>query len=135
MIDRDRIAALRAEEEAHFIAANPKSAEAAEDRETVRKRLLAAAGELQTTLSTLAENPEGAPAVHAAIRAHLRGSFGDALADGLRILYGGSVKADNAATLFSQADIDGGLIGGAALKAAMLTWTPTSVAATKVKAL
>ena len=38
--------------------------------------------------------------------------------DGMKILYGGSVKADNAATLFAQADIDGGLIGGASLKAA-----------------
>ena len=35
----------------------------------------------------------------------------------MKILYGGSVKADNAATLFAQADIDGGLIGGASLKA------------------
>ena len=38
--------------------------------------------------------------------------------DAMRILYGGSVKADNAASLFAQPDIDGGLIGGAALKAA-----------------
>ncbi len=36
----------------------------------------------------------------------------------MRILYGGSVKPDNAAQLFAQPDIDGGLIGGAALKAA-----------------
>ncbi len=36
----------------------------------------------------------------------------------MKILYGGSVKADNAATLFAQPDIDGGLIGGASLKAA-----------------
>jgi triosephosphate isomerase (TIM) len=36
----------------------------------------------------------------------------------MKILYGGSVKPDNAATLFAQADIDGGLIGGASLKAA-----------------
>ena len=36
----------------------------------------------------------------------------------MRILYGGSVKADNAAQLFAQPDIDGGLIGGASLKAA-----------------
>ena len=36
----------------------------------------------------------------------------------MKILYGGSVKADNAAALFAQADIDGGLIGGASLKAA-----------------
>ena len=39
-------------------------------------------------------------------------------ADGMRILYGGSVKPDNATEFFGQADIDGGLIGGAALKAA-----------------
>jgi triosephosphate isomerase len=36
----------------------------------------------------------------------------------MKILYGGSVKSDNAATLFAQPDIDGGLIGGASLKAA-----------------
>ena len=36
----------------------------------------------------------------------------------MQILYGGSVKADNAAALFAQPDIDGGLIGGASLKAA-----------------
>ena len=39
-------------------------------------------------------------------------------ADAMRILYGGSMKPDNAAQLLAQADIDGGLIGGAALKAA-----------------
>ena len=39
------------------------------------------------------------------------------LAQGLRILYGGSVKPDNAETLFAQKDVDGGLIGGASLKA------------------
>jgi triosephosphate isomerase len=38
-------------------------------------------------------------------------------ADTMKILYGGSVKADNAATLFAQPDIDGGLIGGASLTA------------------
>ena len=42
----------------------------------------------------------------------------DELAETTRILYGGSVKADNAVSLFSQADIDGGLIGGASLKVA-----------------
>jgi triosephosphate isomerase len=36
----------------------------------------------------------------------------------MKILYGGSVKLDNAATLFAQPDVDGGLIGGASLKAA-----------------
>jgi len=42
----------------------------------------------------------------------------DAVADCIRIIYGGSVKADNAVELFSRADIDGGLIGGASLAAA-----------------
>ena len=62
-------------------------------------------------------SPEQAQAVHAFIRARV--ALRDAkLADSLRILYGGSVKPDNAQAIFSQADVDGGLIGGAALKAA-----------------
>lgn len=60
--------------------------------------------------------PEQAQAVHAFIRGRVA-EHDAGVADGLRILYGGSVKADNAAELFSQADIDGGLIGGASLKA------------------
>jgi triosephosphate isomerase (TIM) len=65
----------------------------------------------------LTATPEQAQAVHALLRAQLRAATG-ARADGMKILYGGSVKPDNAATLFGQADIDGGLIGGASLKAA-----------------
>jgi len=61
--------------------------------------------------------PEMAQQAHAFIRERARASAGDAIADGLRIQYGGSVKADNAAELFSQPDIDGGLIGGASLDA------------------
>jgi triosephosphate isomerase len=60
--------------------------------------------------------PEQAQAVHALLRTQLHAASpksGD-----MQILYGGSVKADNAATLFAQPDIDGGLIGGASLKAA-----------------
>ncbi len=60
--------------------------------------------------------PEQAQAVHAVLRAQLRAATPHA--DAMAILYGGSVKPDNAATLFAQADIDGGLIGGASLKAA-----------------
>ncbi|TGN40545.1 triose-phosphate isomerase [Marinobacter confluentis] len=56
-----------------------------------------------------------AQAMHAAIRQELK-KLG-APADELSLLYGGSVKADNAAALFAQPDIDGGLIGGASLKA------------------
>jgi triosephosphate isomerase len=57
--------------------------------------------------------PEQAQAVHATLRERLR----RAGAEDITILYGGSVKADNAAALFAQQDIDGGLIGGASLKA------------------
>ena len=60
--------------------------------------------------------PEQAQAVHALLRAQLKAAT--AHADGMKILYGGSMKPDNAATLLAQPDIDGGLIGGAALKAA-----------------
>jgi len=63
----------------------------------------------------LTATPEEAQAMHAVLRTQLRAATQNA--DGMRILYGGSVKADNAAILFAQADIDGGLIGGAALKA------------------
>ena len=59
--------------------------------------------------------PEQAQAMHAAIRGYLAETT--AVAEDVRILYGGSVKAGNAESLFSQADIDGGLVGGASLKA------------------
>ena len=60
--------------------------------------------------------PEQAQAVHAFIRGVLTGQNAD-IASGVRILYGGSVKPDNAEGLFSNPDIDGGLIGGASLNA------------------
>jgi len=60
-------------------------------------------------------SPEQAQAVHALLRAQLKAATEHA--GDMKILYGGSVKADNAASLFTQADIDGGLIGGASLKA------------------
>ena len=61
--------------------------------------------------------PEQAQQVHAFIREKIT-ALDSNVAEGLRILYGGSVKPDNAAELFGMADIDGGLIGGAALKSA-----------------
>jgi len=64
--------------------------------------------------------PEQAQAVHAFIRDRLA-SIDPAAAAKTRILYGGSVKADNAATLFAQNDIDGGLVGGASLNAEEFT--------------
>ena len=66
----------------------------------------------------LAATPEGANAVHKdVIRPILRELFGNKAGNGMRILYGGSVNAANAKELFDQSDIDGGLIGGASLKA------------------
>lgn len=64
----------------------------------------------------LTASPEQAQAMHAFIRGELAGLGIDA--DATRLLYGGSVKATNAAELFSQPDIDGALVGGAALVAA-----------------
>jgi len=60
--------------------------------------------------------PEQAEEAHAFIRLRLA-RHDDKIADRLRILYGGSVKASNAEELFTRADIDGGLIGGASLQA------------------
>jgi triosephosphate isomerase len=60
--------------------------------------------------------PAQAQEVHAAIRARVAACDSE-VAGGLRILYGGSVKPQNAVELFAQADIDGGLIGGASLVA------------------
>ena len=59
-------------------------------------------------------SPDQAQAVHAFIRSKLA-NLDDTIADRLQILYGGSVKGSNAAHLFAQPDIDGGLIGGASL--------------------
>ena len=61
--------------------------------------------------------PDQAQSVHAFIRDKLR-QADDTMAGQIRILYGGSVKSANAADLFAMTDIDGGLVGGASLKAA-----------------
>lgn len=61
-------------------------------------------------------SPEEAQAVHAVLRAQLAAA--SAQASRVKIIYGGSMNAANAATLLAQPDIDGGLIGGASLKAA-----------------
>jgi triosephosphate isomerase len=61
--------------------------------------------------------PDDAAAMHAAIRAWLSARFGAPAAAALRILYGGSVKPDNAASLMAREDIDGLLVGGASLDA------------------
>ena len=64
----------------------------------------------------LTATPEQAQAVHATIRQHLAQNKVD-IGNAIRILYGGSMKPDNAASLLAMPDIDGGLIGGASLDA------------------
>jgi triosephosphate isomerase len=61
---------------------------------------------------------EQAEEIHAYIRSIIAEKYGEAVADDTTILYGGSCKASNAPELFAKPDIDGGLIGGASLKAA-----------------
>lgn len=62
-------------------------------------------------------SPQQAQEMHAYIRSLVQQQYGAAAASAMRILYGGSVKPGNAAELFSQPDIDGGLVGGASLVA------------------
>lgn len=65
----------------------------------------------------LTATPEQAQEIHAFIRALVAEKYGERIADDCTILYGGSCNAKNAAGLFANPDIDGGLIGGASLKA------------------
>lgn len=62
-------------------------------------------------------SPEQAQEMHEFIRETVRKRYGNAIAEDISILYGGSVKPENAREIFSKPDVDGGLIGGAALKA------------------
>jgi len=59
--------------------------------------------------------------MHAVIRKHLASKYGQAVADSISILYGGSVNAANAKELFACPDVDGGLVGGASLKSREFT--------------
>ena len=61
--------------------------------------------------------PDQAQEMHHHIRTLLAGKYGQAVADEISILYGGSCKPSNAKELFANPDVDGGLIGGASLKA------------------
>ncbi|TXD53893.1 MULTISPECIES: triose-phosphate isomerase [unclassified Polaribacter] len=62
-------------------------------------------------------SPEQAQEMHAFVRSSIAKKFGVEVAESVSILYGGSVKPANAEEIFSKPDVDGGLIGGAALKA------------------
>ncbi|PKP17755.1 MAG: triose-phosphate isomerase [Bacteroidetes bacterium HGW-Bacteroidetes-23] len=61
-------------------------------------------------------SPEQAQEMHEFIREIINKNYGNDVSDNVSILYGGSVKPENAAEIFSKPDVDGGLIGGAALK-------------------
>ena len=61
--------------------------------------------------------PDDAQEVCGEIRSWLQATFGDTVAQATRVLYGGSVKAANAAELMAKPDVDGALVGGASLKA------------------
>jgi triosephosphate isomerase (TIM) len=66
-----------------------------------------------------AANPESANKIHKdVVRAAVSKMFGDNVGNNVQVLYGGSVKGDNAAEYFKMSDIDGALVGGASLKAA-----------------
>ncbi len=62
-------------------------------------------------------SPEQAQEMHREIRAMVQEKYGDQASEKMQILYGGSVKPSNASELFNQDDVDGGLVGGASLKA------------------
>ena len=62
-------------------------------------------------------SPEQAQEMHAFIRTTIANEYGGEVAENISVLYGGSVKPTNAKEIFSKPDVDGGLIGGAALKA------------------
>ncbi len=66
-------------------------------------------------------SPEQAGEMHGYVRELIRKTFGREVADSTPVLYGGSCKPDNAAELFAQPDVDGGLIGGASLDALQFT--------------
>jgi len=69
----------------------------------------------------LTATPEMAQETHAGIRQWMRDNVSSAIADAVRIQYGGSMKGANAKDLLAQPDIDGGLIGGASLTADFLS--------------
>lgn len=62
-------------------------------------------------------SPEQAQEMHAFIRASIQTKYGTEVSQAVQILYGGSMKADNAKSLFTKPDVDGGLVGGASLEA------------------
>ncbi len=110
---------VKAEREAgrHFDVVGRQIAEAFEGMDgDLIARVVVAYEPVWAIGTGLTASPEQAQEMHAFIRSALRSKVG-AIADTIPLLYGGSCKPDNAAGLFGQPDINGGLIGGAALDA------------------
>ncbi len=129
-INQKVIAALKAELKPILcVGETLEEREAEETLKVVQTQLEAGVGEAHATEIVIAYEPvwaigtgkvatvEQAQEVHAFIRSLLVKHFNAASAGKIRILYGGSMKPGNAPELLAQADIDGGLIGGAALEA------------------
>ncbi|RME36478.1 MAG: triose-phosphate isomerase [Planctomycetota bacterium] len=87
------------------------------DRDVPADRLVVAYEPVWAIGTGRTATPEQAQPVHALIRSELASIYGKETAEGVRILYGGSVKPGNAADLLAQTDIDGALVGGASLVA------------------
>ncbi len=94
-----------------------ESALAGLDEAVAKERLTVAYEPVWAIGTGKVASPQDAQDAHQKIRAVLAGLFSQETADSIRIQYGGSMKPENAAELLAQPDIDGGLIGGAALKA------------------
>ena len=106
---------LEREEGRHFDVVGSQLDEALKDIDAAGLSRLVIAYEPVWAIGTgLTASPEQAQEIHAFIRTRLRERFG-AIADAVPLLYGGSCKPENAAGLFNRTDINGGLIGGAAL--------------------
>jgi triosephosphate isomerase len=104
--------------EAHVLSQLDAALEGLPSFEAARQKRLVVAYEPVWAIGTgRTATPADAQAVHAALRARLSARFGQPLSDAVRILYGGSVKADNAAALMAEPDVDGALVGGASLDA------------------
>jgi triosephosphate isomerase len=110
---------VRAEREAgrHFEVVGAQLAEALKDAgNDVIARTVVAYEPVWAIGTGLTATPQQAQEMHAFIRQQLRGLAGD-IADAVPVLYGGSCNPGNAASLFANRDVNGGLIGGASLKA------------------
>ncbi len=81
------------------------------------KRIIIAYEPIWAIGTGVTASKEQAQEMHAFIRSEIEKQYGSELASETSILYGGSVKPDNAIALFEQEDVDGGLVGGASLKA------------------